>query len=233
MNDENCVNCDFFPVRITQLPTEYTPETLLEYFRKHINNFIDPDLSTSFGPYIDGDFNDVQKYIAPFEESIGTLWSLKLGPEYVPGIDGSVIESGYSRYNSGGYETDYFTFSIMTTPLDFGHPVSSNRRFGIYSDPDHPGEFDFYTMGVDRIWDGTFAFGNWLKEKATKQNGFDEADKLWTSLQTKMIKFITDNGGSATYYSRPRIIARPKWDQVERFLKGEISFVTLKAILGC
>ena len=25
------------------------------------------------------------------------------------------------------------------------------KRFGIYSDPDHPGEFVFYTKGVDRI----------------------------------------------------------------------------------
>lgn len=39
--------------------------------------------------------------------------------------------------------------------------------------------------------------------------------------------------GTATYYFKPRIIARPKWNQVERYLKGEIDFIALKEILGC
>lgn len=221
------VNCDFFPVRITKMPTGYTPESLLEYFRRHINNFIDPGLNCSFGPYIDGPFNDVQKYIAPYEESVGTLWSLKLGGWNKPGIDGSVIESGYSRYNSGGYQTHNFTFSTMTTPLDFNHPVSGNRRFGIYSDPDHPGEFVFYTMGVDRTSDWFFDVGN----NMTK--GFESADSLWTSLQNGMAKFINDNTGTASFYSKAQIIARPKWDEVKEYLKGNIDFLELKRRLGC
>ena len=47
----------------------------------------------------------------------------------------------------------------MKTPLDFKHPVAGNRRVGIYSDPDHPGEYVFYTMGVDRAWDLIFDKG--------------------------------------------------------------------------
>ncbi len=69
----------------------------------------------------------------------------------------------------------------METPLNFEHPVSGNRRFGIYSDPDHPGEFVFYTMEVDRIWDGAFNFGDWLRELVVKKTGFDDADNLWSS----------------------------------------------------
>lgn len=168
-----------------------------------------------------------------FKESIGTLWSLKLGPGYVPGIDGSVIESGYYRYNSGGYQTHYFTFSTMTTPLDFGHPVSGNRRFGIYSDPAHPGEFVFYTMGVDRISDRAFSFGNWLQEHVVKKTGFDDADRLWSNMQQGMVQFIQNNNGSASFYSNHNTTARPYWSDVEEYLKGIIDFPELKRRLGC
>lgn len=143
------------------------------------------------------------------------------------------MESGYTRINQSGYQSHYFTISTLETITDFEHPLAGNRRWGIFSDSDHPGEFNFYTMGVDRIWDQAFSFGNWVKEHATKKSGFDDADKLWSSLQQKMIQFIIDNGGQAGFYSKPRIIARPKWNQVERYLKGEIKFMALKEILGC
>ena len=120
----------------------------------------------------------------------------------------------------------------MQTPLDFEHPVAENRRFGIYSDPDHPGEFVFYTMGVDRIWDGTFSFGNWLKEQVTT-DGFEDADILWSSMQEGMIQYIHDNGGAASFYSNHNSTARPKWGDVEEYLKGHIDFPELKRRFGC
>lgn len=64
-------------------------------------------------------------------------------------------------------------------------------------------------------------------EQITKQRKFDVADSLWTSLQKGMIQFITQNGGSATYYSKPTIIARPHWNDVEEYLKGNIDFLPL------
>jgi len=224
------VNCDFFPVRITQIPAGFTPESLLEYFRTRINSFIDPNLGMSFGPYWDygagaGLFIDTAKYLAPYEASVGSLWHLDLGP--LPGADGSVIESGYMRYNSGGYQSNYFTVSTMETPLDFEHPVGGNRRFGIYSDPDHPGEFVFYTMGVDRAWDWVFDVGN------KPLRGFESADSLWTSLQNGMVNFIGDHGGVSSFYSNHNTIARPKWNDVEDYLMGTINFIELKTRLGC
>lgn len=225
------VNCDFFPVRITQMPAGYTPESLLEYFRTNIDSFIDPELGMSFGPYSMLYFNDAAKYHAPYEASVGSLWHLKLGNG--SGADGSVIESGYKRYNSAGYQMNYFTVSTMETPLDFEHPVAGNRRFGIYSDPDHPGEYVFYTMGVDRIWDRVFDFGDWLREQVFKKTGFQDADSLWTSLQKGMIKFIQDQHGVASFYSNHQTIARPKWNDVEDYLKGNIDFPELKRRLGC
>ena len=191
---------------------------------------------TEIGPYWDygagaGLFIDTAKYLAPYEGSIGTLWHLD--PGSLPGADGSVIESGYTQYNSSGYQSNYFTVSTMETPLDFEHPVAGNRRFGIYSDPDHPGEFVFYTMGVDRIWDDTFAFGNWFGGRATKESGFDAADDLWSSLQEGMIQFIQGNEGTSSYYSNHNSIARPKWKDVEKYLKEDFDFIELKRRLRC
>jgi len=35
------------------------------------------------------------------------------------------------------------------------------------------------------------------------------------------------------FYSNHNSIARPKWKDVEKYLKGEIDFVELKRRLGC
>lgn len=63
--------------------------------------------------------------------------------------------------------------------------------------------------------------------------GFKNADKLWTSMQNKMAEFITTLGGDATFYTHKNITARPKWNDVESYLKGTITFTELKRRLGC
>lgn len=174
-------------------------------------------------------FDDSPKYYAPYEASVGSLWHLDLGPQ-----DGSVVESGYEHVVDGGYQSHYFTVSTIETLTDFEHPVAGNRRWGIFADPDQPGEYCFYTMGVDRIWDDWFVLGDVLNQYALSQfSGFDQADKLWGSLQSKMASFIIDHGGHAEYYSKPSIIARPKWNDVSDYLKGSFDFAELKRRLGC
>lgn len=224
------VNCDYFPVRITKMPTDYTPASLLDYFRTHINLFIDPNLGMSFGPYYQGTiFNDAQKCSAPYEASVGALWHLNLG-----GTDGSVVESGYENIVDGTYQSHYFTFTTMETITDFEHPVAGNRRWGIFSDPDRPGEFAFYTMGVDRVWDNWFVLGDIINRYALGDySGFEKADQLWSSLQSKMAQFIVDNGGHAEYYSNRSIKARPKWKEVDKFLMGQFDYLELKRRPGC
>jgi len=215
------VNCDFFPVRIKQLPAGMTAKSLTEYFRKNINSFIDPTIGVSFFPYSSGNFNDITKFNSAYESSLGALVHIKMLN------DGSVILSDYNNNNTSGSEKHRFKFSTIETPLDYEHPVAGNREFGIYEDPTRPGEFTFYTMGVDRTWDITFASGNWTGA------GFRSADKLWSNVQDKMIMFIKANGGQAEFYSQKSIIARPKWDDVKDYLYGNIDFATLKQRLGC
>jgi hypothetical protein len=225
------VNCDFFPVRITQLPTGFTPESLLEYFRKNINQFVDSSLDVSFEAYDDNPnaathFYDTARLNAFGVNSIGALIHIHMTN------DGSVIESDYYHNNTSGSEKHRFTFTTMATPLDFSHPVAGNREFGIYrsTDPLHPNEFVFYTMGLDRTSDWVFDLGNNIL------NGFAKADQLWNSVQKNMINFINkpSSGGQAQYYGPPASIkARPKWDDVKDYLKGLITWETLKQRLGC
>jgi len=115
----------------------------------------------------------------------------------------------------------------MTTPMDINHPVSGNREFGIYNDQTRPGEFTFYTMGVDRTSDLMFRLLN------SNNQVFDGGDALWSNIQKNMIQFIINNGGQAETYTPIQIIARPKYEDVKRFLRGEIDFPTLKTLLGC
>ncbi|HRN72744.1 MAG TPA: hypothetical protein PLM81_06430 [Ginsengibacter sp.] len=224
------VNCDYFPVRITQMPTGFTPESLLEYFRTHINSFIDSSLEMSFAPYYQGTiFNDSLKFLAPYDSSIGSLWHLDLGAQ-----EGSVVESGYNHIVDSNYQSHYFTISTIETVTDFEHPVAGNRRWGLFSDSRHQGEFTFYTIGVDRIWDNWFVLGDFVNQYVLGNlSGFQRADQLWSSLQSKMALFIIDHGGHAEYYSPPSIIARPKWKDVADYLKGTIDFLALKQKLGC
>lgn len=106
--------------------------------------------------------------------------------------------------------------------------LAGKRKFGIYSDPDHPGEYVFCTMGVDRAWNLIFEWGN------DAIGGFESADSLWASLQNGMIQFIQNHSGAAAFYSNHNTIARPKWAEVDDYLRGIIKdFLELKRRLGC
>jgi hypothetical protein len=224
------LNCDFFPVRITQIPTGYTPESLLEYFRKNINQFIDPNLGISFDAYNDNHgFYDTARYYASGENSLGALIHIGMIS------DGSVILSNY--YSNNTSQKHRFTFSTMKTPIDYDHPVAGNREFGIYpsQDQQHPNDFVFYTMGVDRISDWLFASGAWLHDVITQSPPFGAADDLWTSVQQKMVNFINNSpGGQAYLYTTPSIKARPKYSSdLKDYLLGTIDWTELKTRLGC
>ncbi|NNU33808.1 hypothetical protein HK413_06020 [Mucilaginibacter sp. S1162] len=115
----------------------------------------------------------------------------------------------------------------MTSPLDFNHPVSGNREFGVYPDPNNPGSYTFYTMGVDRTSDWFFSTIN------TFNTVFNGADQLWTAMQGNMINYINTHGGHAQYYGRKNYIARPNYNLVKDYLNGKISLAQLKSKIGC
>lgn len=211
------VNCDYFAVHISALPPNITPDGLLEFFRKYTNTyFIDPSIGVTFSPYTDGSFTDATKFYSDFEQSLGSILHLNLLN------DGTVVESEY--YRSTSPYKSRFTYSTISSPLDASHPVSGNREFGLFANPNNNG-YTFYTMGVDRTTDWLFALGN------SASWGFNAADRLWSNVQLKMAAYINNNGGQA--YVQMPVIARPKWNHVDRYLRGEISFTLLKKLLGC
>ncbi len=219
------VNCDFFSVRITQLPSGFTARSLAEYFRTNINDFISPSVDVEFFPYCDINFCDTIRFYAPYENSLGALIHIE-----IPWNDGSVIESDYYSSFTSGNEKHRFKFSTMSTPQDLDHPVAGNREFGVYSDPSRPGEFVFYTMAVDRTSNIVNAIAN---SDFFGNNVFNGSDALWNDMQQNMINFVSSHGGQAQYYNPTTIIARPKYNDVEDFLRGIITYDQLKQRLGC
>ncbi len=221
------VNCDFFPLKINQLPINnltgirFTPNEFLEFFRKNIDSFSTP--AAKFSPYNSGGLNDVAQYNKDSIKSLGAIVHIDMVQ------DGSVILSGYQNaYSPVGYQSHNFIFSTLVTPFDGYHPISGNRKFGIYTD--NSGGFVFFTMGVDRISRRDFEIGNNIKD-FFGASGFEIADALWTGMQQNVINYINNSGGSAQNYSRPNYTARPNYADVEQFLLGNISYQQLKEIL--
>ncbi|MBN9297054.1 MAG: hypothetical protein J0I41_08580 [Filimonas sp.] len=212
------VNCDFFPVRITSLPTGMMPKDLLEFFRTHIDSL---SSGVSFQPYIDGTFNEAVRWSKPAEQALGAVLHLSM-------LDaGTIMMTDYYNDITPGREKSRFKFSTMESPLDGTHPVAGTREFGVYADYQRPGEYTFYTMGVDRTYDQMASAMNFY------DIGFKIADITWRSIQNNMIAYINSHGGSASYYSTKNVTARPDWADVKEYLLGHITFQQLKTRLGC
>jgi hypothetical protein len=106
------------------------------------------------------------------------------------------VESGYYRNTTPLKKR--FTFSTITSPLDYNHPVSGNREFGIFENPNGDG-YTFYIMGVDRQSDWMFALAN------TFGNSFAKADELWSSIQKNMTNFLNNQGGRQRFKPQLRL----------------------------
>lgn len=222
------VNCDYFPLQITQFPTNpvtgqpMTPAEFVEYFRLNINSFITSPVNINFSCYFGASFDDCPKWNLTSGNALGALNHI-----YIPGNNGSVILSDYQHINNTNSEQHYFKFSTLETPFDYEHPVAGNREFGIFNTSGAPSHYTFYTMAVDRTWDWITAVGNALF------GGFESSDELWLNIQGNLKNFINQNGGTANYYNQRSYIARPYWEDVKDYLKGIISFQTLRQRLGC
>jgi hypothetical protein len=60
---------------------------------------------------------------------------------------------------------------------------------------------------------------------------FNKADELWRSVQDGLEDFINNNQGSTA--GKGETIARPDWDAVKDFLRGNISLFQLKSLMNC
>jgi hypothetical protein len=199
------VNLDYFPVRVSQLPTGYTANSFLNYFRNNINSFIDTNLSEFLPhPSISGEISRWQN------SPLGSIVYIA-----IPGDPGTVVCSDYN--------SDSWTFStIFDAPRAKRHPVSGNRKFGYTQNVD--GSYTFYTRGVDRL---TSSFDQLFStlSKVVYDDGiqFEKADELWRSMQKGIADFINGNGGNAEV--KPPQTKRPDWEEVKDVLLNRDSQV--------
>lgn len=242
------VNLDFYALHIISLPvyegttTQWTPLEFLNYFRKHIDDFdnIGDNTHVDYGQYNDsgnGGLNDLNKFIMENEYSLGALAHFHLPPLQWPlntfgWNDGTVIESGFSQSATNLY----WIYSTMQSPLDGEHPVSGNRKFGIF--PLSDGSYELYIMGVDRI---TGYFTTMVENVAggTPAGVLDGADTYWKSIINGAKNYINQNGGFAQLFSTPEngeFYRRFRWDSdypVVKFLTKQINLQQMKEELHC
>jgi hypothetical protein len=216
------VNFDYFPVKITTLPSingvQFTPQTFFEYFRLHINEFVDISIA-QFSPYQDNVINDVPLWNS--SNPLGAMLHIQMLN------NGTVIVSDFANTQT----SNKMIFTTVRTPLDEYHPVSGNRSFGIQADPN--GGYFFFTSGVDRISQFSASIANDLLELVHLESAFEQADELWKSMQQKMIAFVIQNGGQASYYQDNFYTKRPKWIYLQKYLRKEIDFAQFKTAIGC
>ena len=82
-------------------------------------------------------------------------------------------------------------------------------------------------MGVDRVW-------NWGSELANILfDGYGKGDELWNNVQDNIKIFVNQNGGQANFYNPKAPKARPDYNAVRDYLKGNISKDSLSIKLGC
>lgn len=63
---------------------------------------------------------------------------------------------------------------------------------------------------MNRVWDWYAALAN---QFSNGYFGFDIAAQLWEQVQTNMINFVQQNGGTASYFTNHHKSARVKWQK--------------------
>lgn len=219
--DGTVVNMDYFPIIIDKLPNnpdtgiQFTADEFLDYIRIKINDFIDTNYS-SFEPSTITGFNE--QNIWESSSPLGAVLSIDIPSAH----DGSVVCSSYNN-TSNTNDQDYWIFTTIEMPwgitqgLDGPHPVSGNRQFGYFFDPnDGPsGSYTFFTRGVDRI---ESRVDEELANYLSAGSPFQDPDNLWNSFQRKIQDFTNDNGGVGNM--APISTNRPDWDMVKDVLLG-------------
>ncbi|MFL6333328.1 MAG: N-acetylmuramoyl-L-alanine amidase, partial [Pyrinomonadaceae bacterium] len=173
------INLDYYPVKITRLPTVKGRLIPIEDLFEHVRGNLDSVVDTRISEFAPVSQKDHDKYYS--DDPVGAVISIKMKLIGIAGAEsGSVVVSEYSP--------GHWIFSTIWTTNDFDHPVSGNREFG-YEAIEGGGGYRFYTRGVDR------ATG--LLDAVMSDAVFNTGHALWTSLQEGIADFVNNNGGAA------------------------------------
>ena len=202
------INFDYYPVYVTQLPapsgSPMTARALLAYIRMNINSFVDNDYTTfdSYKPSDDAKWHS--------DELLGAVMYLEIFLPGTPLSDSAVVVASHVAANQWRFSTVQGGPPGLSAVRDrdnvAAHPVSGNREFGFIDNGS--GMYTFYTKGAERA--------NRFFDLVVSPLGFRAAHVLWQSLQTKICKFVNENGGCASI-NRSRIVSkRWSWETVKQ-----------------
>ncbi|MGG7552409.1 hypothetical protein ACQ7CX_17510 [Chryseobacterium arthrosphaerae] len=201
------LNMDLFSVKISNLPNKpgttqkFTAKEFFDYFRLHLNDFAE-----KFTPVVDTDLGVNDTALWNSTNPLNALISIYI-PVIVGHNNGTVICSGVT--------TNTWVFTTITSPWDSEHPVSGNRFFSYYMDPNDNTMY-LYTRGLDRV--NMSIFNGFSPDKNPAFNG---ADELWKGMQIKIKNFVKDNGGGESGATvMPPEIYRPDWVKVKDYIRG-------------
>jgi hypothetical protein len=149
-----------------------TPATFIKHVRMNLNSLVDTSIS-SFHPYSSS--LDARSWAS--DKPTGTVLKIHIWPDNAAVVVSSATPTGW-------------TFTTVNTPETGTHPVSGHRTFFIAN---RAGIHFFINKGLDMTSTGIAGAGL----PVFGEYGYGRADKLWISLQNKLVEFINNNGGDA------------------------------------
>jgi hypothetical protein len=196
------LNLDYYSVRVEVLPWRrdgsgrMTPQELLQDLRLSLSKYAG-DIA-HFEPMSE----DKDRTVWKSGDPSGAIIHIDMGTGLANLLkeDGAVVVSRASKTS--------WTFSTVDTPwLDWEHPVSGNREFGVKQLPG--GAYELYTKGADRP--------TGLLDAAIQNTIFREADKLWRTLMDNVRLSIAARGGQAAVGVSKQ--HRYVWEAVKRLME--------------
>jgi hypothetical protein len=204
------VNLDYYPIRISELPTvdgkKLDAEGFLSYFRQHFNDeFVDTD-NSRFEPLDDAvdkpKWSSSDPLGAVIDIAINVAALLSLPPWEAFTDHGLVVCSRHSA--------THWVFSTCRGSLGpsaaGNHPVTGNRMWAIGKAGTG---WVLYTMGADRVT-------SWL-DRGFARLVWRGADALWRSMQHKTAAFINGHHGKAEVVTHDA--QRYSWTEVLEVLE--------------
>lgn len=189
------INLDFYAVRIDMMPRHLPGDPagtdrpvgraeFMQYLRRNlvVHDVIVNSLFSEFFPYAAA---DGVAWAGSPADALGALIHIAIpGISGVPGNSGTVMATAS--------DDEGWMFSTLKTPLDGDHPVSGNRRFGIYLSDDGRTHY-LFTMGTDRCTDRLIA-----QFPGAVEVVWLGADLLWKSFQARAVALVQSLGGIAS-----------------------------------
>jgi hypothetical protein len=200
------ISLDYYAVRVTQLPTfggaTLTPEQLLEWIRKHLNNVVDTTIS-EFEPY---DADEVPIWESATPEGAIVHIDTYCPPLFDAGLDVvDKLPADDLAVATSDSAADNWIFVTIWTPGDFTHPLGGVRQFGFTREAD--GSYIFYTRGADRLW--------YVLDRLFSGSVYEGQAGLWRSLVAGIARVVNSEGGAAEVLPAVTVNARYDWERVK------------------